>query len=236
MIRNACEPGAHTYTTKCTHTRKSYCCPFVVLLCECAQWAGSALFISSHHSATPLPPKSSSFLPSFVSDRLFLSSFNSHFLTPRTHSSILSSISPLPSCFYLVCALVCHEQGGGWLVAGGLDGHLILALSHNVGMCYLFKIWFPRWVLSMQDEHDHDSLHNCPCVCFFSLCVSCVLLLYLNILETQVRWVCSINPENLQNITVVHVNQHMTVNRQAALEWPWVKRQVKVKTGKEEGI
>lgn len=30
-------------------------------------------------------------------------------------------------------------------MVGGLDGHLILALPHNVGMCNLLKI---RWVLS----------------------------------------------------------------------------------------
>lgn len=67
---------------------------------------------------------------------------------PRTRSSLLSSISPPPLPVVLVCALVCHEEGGGWLVVGGLDRHLILALPHNVGMCNLFKIRFPRWVLS----------------------------------------------------------------------------------------
>lgn len=40
MSRNACKPGTHTHThePKRAHTWKSHCCcPFVVLLCECAQ-------------------------------------------------------------------------------------------------------------------------------------------------------------------------------------------------------
>lgn len=34
-------------------------------------------------------------------------------------------------------------------MVGGLDGHLILALPHDVGMCDFFKTRFPRWVLSL---------------------------------------------------------------------------------------
>lgn len=97
-----------------------------------------------------------------LSPALFYLLSLSHPCTPSSLPPVFYLTSPLP--VVLVCALVCHEGGGGWLVVvGGLDGHLILALPHNVGMCDFFKIRFPRWVLSLV-MHDNGSLHSGPIV------------------------------------------------------------------------
>lgn len=61
---------------------------------------------------------------------------------PRTHPSLLSSVSPppsLPSPGLFWCARRCVTQRR-WRLICDLDGHLIL--SHRVGMCNLFKIRF----------------------------------------------------------------------------------------------
>ena len=120
-----------------------------------ALWGGGAgnAFFPSPRPLYFLFSPPSFFLFAFVSRWLvpLPSSFLNSLSHPRTPPppSLLPSISPtLP--LVLVCALGCHGGGGGGgcRLIGGLDGHLILALPHNVGMCDFFKIRFPRWVLS----------------------------------------------------------------------------------------
>lgn len=127
-------------------------------------------------------------LSAFVSGWLFLlpSSFYSHFLTPAPIPPSLPLVfyltSPLP--VVLVGALVCHEGDGSWLVVGGLNGHLILALPHIVGMCNLFKIRFPRWVLSLAMVSTIMRVYTVVLLSLpLSLCLLCLAmtLLYMNL-------------------------------------------------------
>lgn len=166
--------------------------PFLFSPCECAWWAVSALFTSSHHLYFLVFPNYSSFhtlsfsLPLSPPGSIPLpSSFYSHFRTPALPFSSSCLLSHHLPPVVLVCALVCHEGGGGWLVVGGLDGHLILALPHNVGMCDFFKIRFPRWVLSLAMVSTLLRVSQWSFCLSLCLCVSDVCLCQLFI------WICS---------------------------------------------
>lgn len=111
-------------------------------------------------------------------------------------------------------------------MVGGLDGHLILALPHNVGMCNLFKIRFPRWVLSLamvsmiMRVYTVVLLSLPPSLCLLYLAVA---LLYMNLqffLSPSGGWIGggSNSSKSLQAMVAVHVNQQVTVKCQTALE------------------
>ena len=133
----------------------------------------------------PSPQISSSFLSPFVYDRLFLSPFNSHFLTPCTHSSILSSTSSPPSCFFFFIGARAGMLRTGWRLIGGWR----FGRTPDPGTASQCGN-----VLLVQKFGFQGGCCPCrmstiiPCVRFLSLCVSCMLLLYLNISETQIRW------------------------------------------------
>lgn len=121
MSRNACKPGTHTHTNRNVHIHGSLIVVALLLSCSVNVHNELAMHFSSHLvlSIPPPPPifLFSLILSAFVSGWLFLlpSSFYSHFLTPAPIPSSLPPVfyltSPLP--VVLVCALVCHEEGGG---------------------------------------------------------------------------------------------------------------------------
>lgn len=140
------------------HKQTEMCIYMEVLLllffCCLGLWMCTMSWQSTFHLISfSLPPQSSFFHSSSMPLSL-AGSFSCPLHFTLTFSPPHPSLPPVfyltsPLLVVLVCALVCHEEGGGWLVVGGLDRHLILALPHNVGMCNLFKIRFPRWVLSI---------------------------------------------------------------------------------------
>lgn len=237
----------HAHELKRAYTWNSHCCHLFVLFlrCECARWAGNALFTSSMSSLYPPPFHSFSFqslsfsLPlslagSFSCPRLFYS----HFLTPAPIPPSVFYLTSYPPSRLFWCACWCVTKGGGgWLVVGGLDRHLILALPHNVGMCNLFKIRFPRWVLSLAMV---STIMRVYTVVLLSLPLSlCLLCLAMTLLYMNLQFFPSLSggggsnsSKSLQAMAAVHVSQQVTVKRQTALELTrseWKDRQIRKK-------
>ena len=227
------QTNANTHTCKHAYTWKSHCCCLSVF-CFVKVHGERAMCFSPHLFPSTPPPPTLPFthchsLCLCLSLALSLALFFSFTFSPP-HASLPPSLPPV---FYLtsllvvlVCELVCHEGGGGWLVVGGLDGHLILALPHNVGMCNLFKIRFPRWVLSLamvsmiMRVYTVVLLSLPPSLCLLYLAVA---LLYMNLqffLSPSGGWIGggSNSSKSLQAMVAVHVNQQVTVKCQTALE------------------
>lgn len=110
-------------------------------------------------------------------------------------------------------------------MVGGLDGHLILALPHNVGMCNLLKI---RWVLSSAMA---SSIVRVYTVVLLSLPLSFVSLMSgfdtsvheFSVLSIAVRGEGGVgesckSSKSLRAMAAAHVSQQVTVKRQTALE------------------
>lgn len=246
-LLTALHTHARTWTETCIYMELSLLSPFCSLL---ALWmrtvSWQCTFYLIYVVSLPPPPfhsfsfQSLSFsLPlslagSFSCPRLFYS----HFLTPAPIPPSVFYLTSYPPSRLFWCACWCVTKGGGgWLVVGGLDRHLILALPHNVGMCNLFKIRFPRWVLSLAMV---STIMRVYTVVLLSLPLSlCLLCLAMTLLYMNLQFFPSLSggggsnsSKSLQAMAAVHVSQQVTVKRQTALELTrseWKDRQIRKK-------
>lgn len=121
MSRNACKPGTHTHTNRNVHIHGNLIVVALLLSCSVNVHNELAMHFSSHLVLSIPPPLQSSSFHSSSLPLFLAGSFSCPLHFTLTFSPPHPSLPSLPPVFYptsplpvvLVCALVCHEEGGG---------------------------------------------------------------------------------------------------------------------------